>query len=101
VRLRQVEAADVHRIDARDPLRAVGDVHRTVEVVHEDPDDFTEAERHDRQVVAAQAQRRRAEQDPEGRRQRHGDRHDDQRDERRHPLRQNRGQQHDDRAKPE
>ena len=45
------------------PFGPVRDVDRRVEVVHEDADDLAEAERDDREVVAAQLQRRRAEQD--------------------------------------
>ena len=67
--LREVEPEDLDRLDQVDALRAVGDVHRTVEVVHEDPDDFTKAQRHDGEVVTAQLQHRRAQQNAEQRRQ--------------------------------
>jgi len=58
-------AADLDRIDAGDTLGAVGDVYRGIQVVHENAHDFAKAQRHDRQVIAAQAQRRRAEHDAE------------------------------------
>ncbi len=70
VALAQVQAEDADRIDLTYPLRTVGDVHRVVQVVHEDADDFAEAERDDGQVVAAQLEHRHAEDDPrDGRRQ--------------------------------
>ena len=53
------------RVDQRDALRPVGEVDRLRQVVEEDADDLAEAERHDREVVAAQLQRRRAEQHAE------------------------------------
>ena len=65
--LREAERADAERIDARDALRAVGDVHRPRQVVEEDADDLAEAERDDGEVVAAQLERRRAEQHAEER----------------------------------
>jgi len=49
-------------VDAADAVRALGE---SVEVEEHDRDDLAESEGHDRQVVAAQAERRRAEQDPE------------------------------------
>ncbi len=57
--------ADVERVDQVDALRSVGDVDRGVEVVHEDANDLAESQRHDRQVVAAKLERRRAEQHAE------------------------------------
>src|SRR5439155_1613573 len=54
--------------DRRDPLGAVREVDRLVEVVGEDADHLAEAERHDRQVVAVQAQHGEAEEDPGARR---------------------------------
>ena len=60
-----------------DALRPVGDVDRRVQVVEEDADDLAEAERDDRQVVAAQLQRRRAEQHAEQAGDRRADRQDD------------------------
>ena len=59
------EPADAERIDQVDPLRPVGEVDRRIQVVEEDPDDLAEAERDDRQVVAAQLQGRSAEQHAE------------------------------------
>ena len=50
------------RVDLAQPLGAVGDVDRVVQVVQEHADDFAEAQRHDGQVVAAQLERRRAQQ---------------------------------------
>ena len=61
----KLKAADPERIDQRDALRAVGEVHRLRQVVEEDPDDLAEAQRHDREIVAAQLQRRRAEEHAE------------------------------------
>ena len=60
-RLGQRDAAQVDRIDAGDALRPVGDVDRCVQVVHENTHDFPETERDDGQVIATQAQGRRAE----------------------------------------
>ena len=57
--------------DVGDAVRAAG--HR-VPVEQDDPDDLAEAEGHDRQVVAAQAQHREAEQDAERGRERAGER---------------------------
>ena len=64
-RLAQVEAPEVERVDLVQALGAVGDVDRLVQVVQEHPDDFAEAQRHDGQVVAAQLERGRAQQDAE------------------------------------
>ena len=63
--LREAEGAEAERIDQRDALRAVGDVDRLRQVVQEDADDLAEAERHDREVVAAELERGRAEQHAE------------------------------------
>ena len=52
-------------IDQVDALRSVGDVDRRIEIVHENANDLAEAQRHDRQVVAAKLERRRAEQHAE------------------------------------
>jgi hypothetical protein len=52
-------------VDPGDALGAVGDVDRRVEVVEEHAHDLAEAEGDDRQVVAAQLQRRRPEQHAE------------------------------------
>ena len=68
-------------IDQRDPLRAVGDVDRLRQVVHEDPHDLAESQRDDREIVAAQLERRRAEQHAEHARDRGAQRQD-------HPERQ-------------
>jgi len=57
----QVHAEQVHRVDLGDAFGAVGDVHRAVEVAQQDADDLAKAQGHDGQVVAAQAQGRRAE----------------------------------------
>ncbi len=62
---REIEAADAERVDQRDALRAVGDVDRLRQVVQEDADDLAEAQRDDRQIVAAQLERRCAQQDAE------------------------------------
>ena len=61
----------------RDALRAVGDVDRARQVVEEDAHDLAEAERDDGKVVAAQLERRRAEQHAEQRGDRRADRQDD------------------------
>ena len=61
----KLEIAERHRVDQGNALRAVGDVDRRIQVIHEDTDDFAKAERDDGQVIAAQLQRRRAEQDAE------------------------------------
>src|SRR6185437_2327167 len=63
-------------IDGPDSLGSVGEVERLREVIEEDPDDLAEAQRHDREVVAAQLQRRRAEEDAEEARDRGPDRKD-------------------------
>src|SRR6202163_4819735 len=62
---RKGEAAEAKRIDQVDALRAVGDIERSIEVVQEDTDDLAETERYDREIVAAELQRGRAEQDAE------------------------------------
>ncbi|MNN30110.1 hypothetical protein D3C81_1437490 [compost metagenome] len=54
------------RVHRRDALGTIGDVDRTVQVVHEDADDLAEAQRHDGQVVAAQLERWRPQQHAEG-----------------------------------
>ena len=71
----------MERVDARDALRPVGDVYRAREVVEEDAHDLTEAKRDDGKVVAAQLERRRAEQQAEERGEPSADRQD-------HPERQ-------------
>ena len=53
------------RIDQRDSLRAIGDVHRPIQVVQENADDLAEPQCDDGEIVAAQAQRRRAQQHAE------------------------------------
>jgi hypothetical protein len=63
--LAELPAEDGRRVDRADALRAVGDVDRRVEVEQEHADDLAEAERDDREVVAAQLERRRAEQHAE------------------------------------
>ena len=62
---REVEAADPERVDQRDSLRSVGEVDRLRQVVEEDADDLAEAQRDDREVVAAKLERRRAQQHAE------------------------------------
>ena len=57
------------RVNLTQALGPIGDVHRVVQVVHEDADDLTKAQRDDGQVVAAQLQGRRAQQHPEQTRQ--------------------------------
>ena len=63
------------RVDRVDPLRAVRDVvaEEVVAVVCDLGHDLAEAERHDREVVTAQAQGREADQDARDRRERAGD----------------------------
>ena len=68
-RLAQVEAEELERVDLVDALGSVGDVDRMVQIVQEHANDFTETQRHDRQVVAAQLQRGRAQQHAEQSRQ--------------------------------
>lgn len=67
VRDTEVEAEDLEVGDGRDAVGAVGDVRPrgAVQVVGGDPEDLTEAEGHDGEVVAAQPQRGRADQDAE------------------------------------
>ena len=50
---RQVPAEQVDRVDHVDALRAVGDVHRVVQVEHEDAHDLAEAEGDDGEVIPA------------------------------------------------
>ena len=64
-RLAQGNAADGDRVDQVDALRTVGDIDRRVEVVEKDADDLAEAQGDDGEVVAAQAQGRRAQQHAE------------------------------------
>ena len=69
-RQRAVDAvAEAEAVDAGQPERAVRQVEAAdvVAVAHELRDDLAEAERHDREVVAAQAQRRNADQHAEQR----------------------------------
>src|SRR5450830_661546 len=63
----QRDAEDADGVDEVDALGPVGDVDGGVEVVHEDADDFAEAERDDGEVVAAQLQGGGAEQGAEER----------------------------------
>ena len=65
-----MEAAEAEAVDAVEPERAVREVEpgEVVAVADELGDDLAEPERHDRQVVAAQAQGRGADQDAEERR---------------------------------
>ncbi|MCY1435761.1 hypothetical protein D9M71_518680 [compost metagenome] len=62
--MRPCRAIHVQRGDIADALGAVGEVHRLVQVVHEDADDLAEAQGDDRQVIAAQLEHRRADQHP-------------------------------------
>ena len=68
---RSSRCAEAGRVDRRDPVRAVREVEARAEEVVAVPrdlrQDLAEAERHDREVVAAQAQRRQADQDPDER----------------------------------
>jgi hypothetical protein len=64
-RARHLEAEHRRLRNARDAVRAARQVGQ---VVREQADDFAEAERDDRQIVAAQPQHREAEQEAEGRR---------------------------------
>ena len=70
--------AEADRVDRRDPVRAVGEVEagaeEVVAVARDLRQDLAEAERHDREVVAAQAQGRQADDDPEERRDDAGER---------------------------
>ncbi len=59
------EIPDRHRVDQGDPLWPVGDIDRRVEIVEKNAHDFAKAEGHNGQIVAAQLERWRAEQDPE------------------------------------
>src|SRR5438094_879828 len=65
-RLRSALAGKRHaenpdRVNQIDTLRAVGDIDRRIEVIHEDTNDFTEAEGHDSEIVTPQLQCRRTE----------------------------------------
>ncbi|MNY19938.1 hypothetical protein D3C86_1533950 [compost metagenome] len=57
----EFQAKQIEGIDAGNAFRAVGDVYRAVEVAHQNADDLPETEGHNRQIVAAQFQRRRTE----------------------------------------
>jgi len=59
------KAPEPDGVDQVHPLGAVGDIDRRIEVQQEDADDLAEAEGDDREVVAAQSQRGRAEQHAE------------------------------------
>ena len=75
--------AEAGRVDRVDPLRAVRDVvpEEVVAVVGDLGHDLAEAERHDREVVAAQAQGREPDQDArEGREDPGDDQHEPDRD---------------------
>ena len=62
--LAKVEAKQAQRRDVVDAHDAVRDVHGVVQVLHQQADDLAKAQGHDGQVVASQAQRRRAQRDP-------------------------------------
>ena len=59
------DVADLQRVDQRDALRAVGDIERPIEIVEENADDLAETERDNGEIIAAQLERRRAEQHAE------------------------------------
>ena len=68
--LSEDEAAEPRRVDRRDAERAVGEVEPDallVRVPDELRDDLAEPERHDREVVAPQPERREADDDPDER----------------------------------
>lgn len=75
-RLAQRHASHFDRADHVDPLRPVGDVDRSVQVVEEDPDDFTKAQRHDGEIVAPQLEHRCPQHDAENGSQECADRQD-------------------------
>jgi hypothetical protein len=50
-------ATEPQRIDQIDALRAIGDVNGRIQIVHENPNDFTEPQRNDSQIIAAQLER--------------------------------------------
>ncbi len=74
----ELQPKQVESIDAGNALSAVGDVHRAVEITHQNTDDLPEAEGHDRQIIAAQLQRWRTEQDAAYRCDQRGNRDDQQ-----------------------
>ena len=65
MRLAQIEAKKLHRINLVDAFGPVGQVEGAVQVVQEHPDDFTKAQRHNGQVVTAQLERGRTQHHPE------------------------------------
>ena len=82
-RVKRGEHRQVDRVDRRDRLAAVGELVALddvdlVAVDGEAVDDLAERERHDRDVVPAQAQRRQADQHPGDADDEHGDDEDDQ-----------------------
>ena len=74
----KLEAEQIQRIDPGNAFCAVGDVDRTVEVAHQDADNFAEPEGDDGQIVAAQLQRRRAQHDTAACRHQRGERNNHQ-----------------------
>ena len=62
-RFSHADAENAEGVNAAQPLGAVGNVDRMVKVVQEYPDDLAKAQRHDGQVVAAQFEGRRTQQD--------------------------------------
>ena len=56
-----------------DDARAAGSSRQILKVIGQDIDDLTEAQRHDRQIVPAQAQRRQTQQHARGHRDQDGD----------------------------
>ena len=74
----KLEAEQIQRINPGDAFCAVGDVDRAVEVAHQDADNFAEAKSDNRQVVAAQLQRRRAQHDTAARSHQRGKRNNHQ-----------------------
>src|SRR5262249_50744851 len=65
MRLRERICADPDGIDQVDSLRTVGDINRCIEIDEKDPDYFSEAQGDYGEIVSAQTQCRRAEQDAE------------------------------------
>ena len=81
LRRTELDPEDLHRVEARDPIRAAGEVRGRVVPGQRDPvrirgqddEDLREEQGDDREVVADQAPRRQAEHEPEQRRRDHHD----------------------------
>ena len=70
---------NTHGVNAVNPTRAVGQVELVfTQVIHENTDDFTEAQSHERQIIATQFQNRRTEHNTGNRRQASAERNDQQ-----------------------